>query len=188
MCKQSTIPIAAPVSTGTEEPKPLEKTVEPEPIPVVNKEEAKPEKKKVKKEEVVVKKTPDTKVTKPVTETKEQPKPAEKHEVYIDSKVEVEFVLQGNFDNAEKHSELPITFTVRNAVTYKGVTIIRQGATATGNIRIGRVMTDIFINTVTGANGQQLKLKSDKLHRKRNDLNSDRNYTAILEKGISMTL
>lgn len=180
--------VPAPVSAGLDEPKPLDKPTEAEPTPVVIKEEKKPEKKKVKKEEVVVKKSPEVKTVKPTEEAKAVTKPAEKQDIYIDSKVEVEFSIQGDFNNSEKRTELPVRFIVTSPVIYKGVTIIKQGATATGNIRIGRVMTDVYINSVTGANGQQLKLKSDKLHRKRSDLNSERNYKAVLEKGISMSL
>ena len=72
-------------------------------------------------------------------------------------------------------------------VVYDGVTIIRQGATASGTIKLGKVLTDIEISSVTAANGQQIRLKASKGHGKRNEITSNRDYTAIIQPGTRLS-
>ncbi len=153
------------------------------PINVNNNENA--GKKTKKKEEVVEKRKKNDEVSTP-EENKEPPKPVEKKEVYIDSRVEVNLYLRDEINTSDGERDHTVTFTVSNAVVYKGVTIIKQGAIANGSIRVGRVMTDININSVMAANGQQLELKADRKHRRRSELGSDRNYTAIVEQGVTI--
>ena len=97
--------------------------------------------------------------------------------------MEVELYLRENLDDSPERKDIPVTFSVRNRVIYSGVTIIQQGAIASGTIKLGKVQTDIDINTVTAANGQQIKLKALRGHGKRNSISSDRSYTAIIQPG-----
>lgn len=149
------------------------------------------EKKPVKKEAVNVK--VEKKKTVPVVVQKEEKevavveekKPAPK-EFYISSKVEVELYLQDNLGDSPIRTDLPVTFTVRNPVVYNGVTIINRGTVARGIIRLGRIKTDIDINTTTATNGQQLQLKAQRGHGRRNDVTTERNHTAIILPGQSL--
>jgi serine/threonine protein kinase len=110
----------------------------------------------------------------------------EKKNVYISSKMEVDLILRTDLSNAEERKDIPVSFSVSNPVMYQGVTIIRQGATASGTIKLGKVRTDIEINSVTAANGQQIRLKAQKGHGKRNEVLSNRNYTAIIQPGTTI--
>jgi len=101
--------------------------------------------------------------------------------------VEVELTLRTDLSSAEERKDIPVTFSVSYPVTYEGVTIIRQGATATGTIKLGRVLTDIDINSVTAANGQQVRLKAAKAHGKRSEITSERSYTAIILPGTKIS-
>ena len=115
--------------------------------------------------------------------------PAEKRDVYINnSNVEVSLSLRTNPDmNQARKEEQRVTFYVTRPVTYNGVVIIRQGATATGSLTIGRVMTDISIDNVEAANGKRISLRSSKAHGRRNDVESDRNYTAYIQPGTRLS-
>ncbi|MEP6552056.1 MAG: serine/threonine-protein kinase [Ferruginibacter sp.] len=146
------------------------------------------DKKPVKKEPVKVKE--EKKKAAPVVVQKEEEvvvieKPQPK-DIYISSTVEVELYLQDNLGDSPKRTDLPVTFTVRNPVVYNGVTIISRGTVARGVIRLGRIKTDIDINTTTATNGQQIKLKAQRGHGRRNDLTTERNYTAIILPGQSL--
>jgi len=146
-------------------------------------EKDKPEEKKpVRKDPVRPKE--ENRRTDPVIVVEEK-KPASR-EVYIKSKVEVELYLSNNLENSPDRTDIPVTFAVRRAVVYEGVTIINQGATASGVIKLGRIQTDVDINTITAANGQQIKLKAQKSHGRRNEITSDRNYTAIIIPGVRL--
>ncbi len=147
-----------------------------------------PEKQKEKKpvaKDPVVKEEEDNKETvapPPVVE-----KPVEKRDVYIQSKVEVNLSLRTNLDDAPERKEIPVNFSVSSPVIYQGVTIIKQGALASGTIKLGKVQTDIEITTVTAANGQQIRLKALRGHGKRSDISSNRSYTAIIQPGTRMS-
>lgn len=110
----------------------------------------------------------------------------EKKEIYIRSKVEVNLSLRENLDDAPERKDIPVSFTVTRPVIYNGVTIIKQGAVANGTIKLGKIQTDIDINTVVAANGQQIRLKTTRGHGKRNEITSNRNYTAIIEPGVKL--
>ena len=127
-------------------------------------------------------------VQKPVEKKEEEliapiEKKEEKKDIYISSKVEVELYLRENLDDSPERKDIPVTFSVSSRVMYSGVTIIQQGAIANGTIKLGKVQTDIDINTITAANGQQIKLKALRGHGKRNSISSDRSYTAIIQPG-----
>jgi hypothetical protein len=66
---------------------------------------------------------------------------------------------------------------------YNGVTIIEKGAVARGVIKLGKVLTDVDINSVTAANGDQIRLKAERSHGKRKEITSDRSYTAYILPG-----
>jgi len=142
--------------------------------------------KKGKKNETI------TPVQKP-TEKEPDPEPVtpvvERKDVYIsDAKVEVSLMLRSSPDmNQKQKSEQRVSFSVTRPVVYNGVTIIRQGATATGSLTIGRVMTDIQIDNVEAANGKRISLRSAKAHGKRADVESNRYYTAYIQPGTRLS-
>jgi serine/threonine protein kinase len=114
-------------------------------------------------------------------------KPVEKKEVYISSKVEISLYLRDNLDNAPERKDIPVNFTVSNPVVYQGVTIIKQGAVASGVIKLGKIQTDIDINYVTAANGQQIGLKTLHNHGRRKEITSNRSYAAFIKPGIRLS-
>jgi len=114
-------------------------------------------------------------------------KPVAKSDIQVRSKVEVELTLQTNLSNSPDRQDIPVTFTVSRPVVYEGVTVIKAGATASGVIKLGKIQTDIDINTVTAANGQQIRLKAAKNHGRRNEI-GNRNYTAFILPGTRLSL
>lgn len=115
-------------------------------------------------------------------------KPVVRRDIHIRSKVEVDLVLQTNLSNSPERKEIPVSFTVSSPVVYEGVTIIRQGATANGVIKLGKIQTDIDINTVTAVNGQTIRLKASRGHGRRNEIGSNRNYSAFILPGTRLSL
>ena len=172
-----------------EQPVPVNKHSDPGIIP------DKPGTEKIEKKKSGKKEDPDKKETVlPVKnpEEKKEPEPpvikhTEKKDVYIDSKLEVNLYLRDNLGESEREKERSVSFSVTSNVVYDGVVIIKQGAIANGYVNIGRMMTSVNINSVMGANGQELEFKSARFHRKRRELGTDRNYSATLQKGIRMS-
>lgn len=115
-------------------------------------------------------------------------KPVVKRDIQIRSKVEIDLVLQTNLSNSPEHQDIPVSFTVSSPVIYEGVTIIRQGATANGVIKLGKIQTDIDINTVTAVNGQTIRLKASRGHGRRNEIGSNRSYSAFILPGTRLSL
>lgn len=146
-------------------------------------EKKEPEKPKEKTEEV----KPPVKVGfKPAEEEKEKEKPAPPKDVLIMSKVEIPLYLQNDLGSSPERQDIPVTFSLKRDVEYQGVTILKQGAIARGVIKLGKVQTDVDINSITAANGQQLSLKADRGHGRRNEITSNRNYTAIILPGVRL--
>lgn len=114
---------------------------------------------------------------------KEEEKPAQKKDVFISSKVEIQLYLQNDLSNAPERQDIPVTFSLKNNVVYRGVTIINAGAIAKGMIKLGKVQTDVDIFNITAANGQQITIRALKGHGRRNEISSNRNYTAIILPG-----
>ena len=100
--------------------------------------------------------------------------------------VSVSLYLQQNPESIPKRQETPVHFTVSRPVVYNGVTIIRQGATANGVIRVGMTRIDVTINGVTAANGQQVRLRVSEEHRNIREFTSNRNYSANVVKGTNI--
>ena len=151
--------------------------------PVKEKEEAP---KKTKKNETT------EPVQKPVEKQPENPpatQPEERKDVYVSSStVEVSLSLRGTPDmNQRQKEQQRVTFSVTRQVVYNGVVIIRQGATATGSLTIGRMMTDISIDNVEAANGKRIPLRSAKAHGHRNDIESNKSYTAYIQPGTRIS-
>ena len=143
-------------------------------------------KKPVKKE--LVKKETEAPV---LVEKQEKPVPppvekkVEKKELRIDDKVAVMVSMRETITKDEDDKERSVSFTVTSPIVYNGVTIINAGAIARGSIRIGRVVSLVSINSVMGANGQEIALNGHD-HRKVKKLASDREYRAFVEKGTKM--
>ena len=137
--------------------------------------EKKPEEKEKPKETEV--KKPDLPPAEPRVEHRD---------IFIKSKVEVNLYLRNNLDNAPERKDITVNFTVSSPVIYEGVTIIKQGAIASGIIKLGKIQTDIDINSVTAANGQQISLKALRGHGRRNEISSSRSYAAIIKVGTRM--
>ena len=152
-------------------------------IPVTKPEPDKPKENKIEKK-APVQKNEEEKIKEKETlvETPAE-KPVEKRDVYVTSKLEVELYLREDLDGSPERKDIPVTFSVRNRVMYSGVTIIQQGAIANGTIKMGKVQTDVEINSVTAANGQRIQLKALRGHGRRNSISSDRSYTAIILPG-----
>ena len=144
-----------------------------------------PEKPVEKKPEV---KKPEEKQKEVKEEKLPEPKPVEKKDIYINSKVEVELYLRENLDNADEHKDLPVNFSVSSNVYYNGTLIIKQGAIASGVIKVGKIQTDIDINSVQAVNGQQVRLKATRGHGRRKEIATNRNYTAIIQTGTRLNL
>jgi serine/threonine-protein kinase len=145
--------------------------------PVIITEPVKTERDKPKEKKPVIKEE-EKKPVEPLVEKK-----VEKRDITIRSKVEVSLYLRENLENGPEHKDIPVNFTVSSPVVYEGVTIIRQGAVASGVIKLGKIQTDIDINYVTAANGQQIRLKAMRGHGRRNEMVSNRNYTAMIQPG-----
>lgn len=183
---------ASPETTGptTVNEPPLEEIVAPVPLDIPKqvkdekKQPAEKEEKPSRKKEMETVRPAD-----PEPVEKPAPKQEEKRDVTISSpRVEVSLVLRTDPDMNQKQKQAQrVTFTVSRPVVYNGVTIINQGAVATGSITIGRVITDIEINNVQASNGRQIPLKSAKAHGKRADVESDRGYTAYLIPGTRIS-
>ncbi len=141
-----------------------------------------PDKTKEKKEEV---KPPGKMGFKADEEEKEkeEEKPATKKDVFISSKVEIQLYLQTDLSNSPERQDIPVTFSLRNNVVYSGVTIINQGAVAKGKIKLGKIQTDVDIFNITAANGQQITIRALRGHGRRNEITSNRSYTAIILPG-----
>ncbi len=183
---------ATPETTGPQvvNETPVEEIVTPVPlvIPEPGKEENRQPKEK--EEKPSRKKVAETvKPADPEPVVKPAPKQEEKKDVTINSpRVEVSLILRTSPDMNQKQKQAQrVTFTVSRPVVYNGVTIINQGAVATGSLTIGRVITDIEINNVEASNGRQIPLKSAKAHGKRADVESDRSYTAFLIPGTRIS-
>lgn len=146
-------------------------------------EKKQPEKEKEKTDEV---KSSSKSGLKPTEEEKKEEKPAPPKDVLIMSKVVIQLYLQSDLSNAPERQDIPVTFSLRNNVEYQGVTIIKQGAVARGVIKLGKVQTDVDINSITAANGQQLSLRAERGHGRRNEIASNRNYTAIILPGVRL--
>lgn len=141
-----------------------------------------------KKKEPVKVKEEKKKPTPVVVKEEEDVKPAPAKDIYIGSKVEVELYLQENLANSPERTDIPVTFTVKSPVYYNGVIIVSRGSVARGIIKLGRVQTDVDINTVHAVNGQQLRLKAQRGHGRRNEITSNRNYTAIILPGVRLKM
>ena len=116
--------------------------------------------------------------------TPPETKPTEKKEIQINSQVMVNLALIGTPDmNQKKKQTQRVNFSVTRPVYYNGVLIIRQGATASGSLTIGMMMTDIAIDQVEGVHGTRIPLKSERAHGKRNDITSNKTYNAIVLPG-----
>lgn len=112
-----------------------------------------------------------------------------KKSLVINSKLIINLLLIDNPDMHErKKTDQPVRFSVTNDVVYDGEIIIRKGAIAKGTLTIGRIQTDIVIDKVDGVNGNTIYLKSEKNHGRRNDVETDRNYTAIVKPGTHIEL
>ncbi|MDO9375672.1 MAG: toll/interleukin-1 receptor domain-containing protein [Ferruginibacter sp.] len=85
--------------------------------------------------------------------------------------------------NQKKKSAQKVRFTVTSPVQYQGHTLIRQGSTAYGTITVGSRLTDLTIYEVMGANGKMLPLKSEHDRGKVKDIETNKNFTAILKEG-----
>ncbi|MFZ1452745.1 MAG: hypothetical protein WAT20_08580, partial [Ferruginibacter sp.] len=150
------------------------------PEPGKKDEEKTPDKTKEIKEEI---KPPGKMGFKADEEEKEKEEPAQKKDVFISSKVEIQLYLQNDLSNAPERQDIPVTFSLKNNVVYRGVTIINEGAVAKGMIKLGKVQTDVDIFNITAANGQQITIRALKGHGRRNEISSNRNYTAIILPG-----
>jgi len=155
-------------------------TPETEKKPEEKPAEKTPEKEKVKNTEV---KSSEKLALKADEEEREEEKPVTKKDVFIASKLEIQLYLQDDLSNSPERQDIPVTFSLKNNVVYSGVTIINQGAIAKGMIKLGKMQTDIDIFSIKAANGEQIRLKALKGHGRRNEIISNRNYTAIVLPG-----
>lgn len=179
--KNSSLPENTVQQSPVNEPATIQNPPENKPVADVKRVNEKPRDKKI---DVIAKEqTPKKEEIKKEEPVAPVEKKEEKKDVYIKTKIEVELTLRTDLGNAEERRDIPVSFSVSYPVVYDGVTIIRQGATASGTIKLGKVLTDIEINSVAAANGQQIRLKAVKGHGKRNEIISNRSYTAIILPG-----
>lgn len=128
-------------------------------------------------------------------EKEEEPTPVQKSPepqsktIYINYPVSVTLSLATTPDmNEKKKSSQNVRFTVTRPVYYNSVMIVKAGATATGTITVGRVMTDIEINTVEAVNGKRISLKAEKAHGRRSDIEEGKNFSAQIQQGTRIDL
>jgi len=88
--------------------------------------------------------------------------------------------------NQEKKTPQQVSFRVVRPVYQNGTLIIREGATATGSITVGRVLTDIVIDQVETVTGKRISVKSDKAHGRVAQLTSGNSFTAITVGGATL--
>lgn len=81
--------------------------------------------------------------------------------------------------NQEKKSAQQVSLRVTRPVYQKGILIIREGATATGTITVGRVLTDVVINKVETVTGNRISVKSEKAHGKVAQLSAGGAFKAL---------
>lgn len=155
-----------------------EVTPEPKNKTVDKPAEKEPEKVKERNEE---EKPVNRQSLKPAEEETE--KPAVKKDVIVTSKLAIQLYLQNDLGNAPERQDIPVTFSSSNAVTYNGVTIINKGATAKGAIKLGKIQTDVDINSIMAANGEQITIRAERGHGKRKEITSNRTYTAFILPG-----
>ena len=163
---------------------PAEKIADGEDKPVKKTPEKKVEKKETEKKEKI-----ETVIVPPAEETKPDPpvvKKAERKEIVINDKIQLNVSMRETITNAADDREQSVSFTVTSAVVYEGIIIIRQGAIARGNIKLGRVLSTVDITSVVAANGQEIALR-ERDHRKVKSLASDRDYRAFLLRGTRMS-
>lgn len=113
----------------------------------------------------------------------EKEKPVAKKDITVNSKLEISLYLQNDLSSAPERQDIPVTFSLNNAVVYDGVTIINKSAVAKGVIKLGKIQTDVDINYINAANGQQISIRAAKGHGRRNEITSNRNYTAFILPG-----
>lgn len=106
-----------------------------------------------------------------------------KKDVIVTSKIEIQLYLQNDLGNSPERQDIPVTFSSSNAVVYNGVTIVNKGATAKGIIKLGKIQTDVDINSIMAANGQQIAIRAERGHGKRKEITSNRTYTAFILPG-----
>lgn len=121
------------------------------------------------------------------TQGPEKKEPQKPKSIRIPGGTQITLRLASRVDmNQQKKSEQRATFSVVRPVYQNGVLIIREGATATGSITVGRVMTDIKINEVETVTGKRISVKSEKAHGRRADLEEGNHYTAITTSGAEI--
>ena len=146
-----------------------------------------PEKPKENSKENIVEKKKKENIQKDEEPVKEKENPVAPKEIIISSDLEINLYLENDLSNAAERTDIPVRFSLTAPVVYGGVTIINRGATASGVIKLGKIQTDVDINSITAANGQQIRLKADRGHGRRNEITSKRNYTAIILRGTRLT-
>ncbi|MEJ7586391.1 MAG: serine/threonine-protein kinase [Ferruginibacter sp.] len=116
------------------------------------------------------------------------PEPPEKKDIVLNSAVTVSLSLNGKPDmNQEKKEAQAVKFSVSRPVYQDGVLIIRQGAAAAGTLTIGRRRTDIEIFYVEAANGSRIPVKAASAHGKREDIESNQNFAAVIPPGTRIS-
>lgn len=118
------------------------------------------------------------------TEEVTPPAPIAKKQVTINSRVVVSLLLIDNPDMHErKKTEQMLRFSVEYDVVYQGMPIIQKGAIAKGSLMIGSRRTDIRMYGVTAVDGSFVSLKSEEEHGRRDEVETNRHYRAIIKEG-----
>lgn len=112
----------------------------------------------------------------------DEPKQPKSVSISSGTKINLRLVSRIDMDQ-EKKSDQVAKFVVTRSVSQGGVVVIREGATATGTITVGRVMTDISINQVETVTGKRISVKAEKAHGKRTDLENGTSFTAVVLPG-----
>jgi len=145
-----------------------------------NKKETEPEK---KEEPVPV--IPETDKKPEPVPVEPDPKPLKA--VKLNSRLEVNLLLQETLTEATAQEGKVLHFTVTNPVMYNGETIITKGASATGRIKnVGKKKMSIILNSVNSAGGQALPFENIELSGRIEDILSARHYSGTLKKGTTI--
>lgn len=118
----------------------------------------------------------------PRVDVVDEPKQPKSVSISSGTKISLRLVSRVDMDQ-DKKSEQQVKFVVTRAVSQGGTTVIREGATATGTITVGRVMTDISINQVETVTGKRISVKAEKAHGRRTDLENGTSFNAVVLPG-----
>ncbi|MFT3948700.1 MAG: TIR domain-containing protein [Agriterribacter sp.] len=122
----------------------------------------------------------------PVKQPETPPQPALPKELFINTEILFEVVLERMPDMKSKRDFQPVTFVVTDPVVYKGITLINKGAIAEGAVSLGSIHSTMQMKHVRGADGQIIALKIKEAGVPMKKIRMDQPYQVMIKKGIKL--